>query len=290
MSRLVWQRAIQTTHRWNLAIKSRPVFYATGVATLKAFVCDVFIQSYAEGKTWKDMDYPRVLFFSTYGFLWLGIFHYWFYCKFVPRAIESRFIPSLLKKNHTIRGIGMTFIDLGIYSPFLYFPVFYVLQAQFYDGIGWNSAKKGFKRYWPKNFISDNCNCLGLWIPSQLISFIIMPAHLRIPWMTVVSFFWTLILSYLRGPRTDTEEVALVDDVQSLDYQLKDFQDKGMDINMIVDELHLKSQLDDGEIQTKAAESVDIFTMNIDQQQNTSDDNINDTIENQDKKTVTIEN
>ena len=118
-TRLMWQRAVATGHRWNTVIKSRPLLYAIGSATGKAFVCDIFVQYYAERKKWREMDYPRVLFFSTYGFVWLGIFHYYFYCRWMPRFFESKLLPKIIEQNHVTRGVAMTFTDLFIYSPFI---------------------------------------------------------------------------------------------------------------------------------------------------------------------------
>mmetsp|Transcript_20462 Transcript_20462/g.60898 ORF Transcript_20462/g.60898 Transcript_20462/m.60898 type:complete len:128 (-) Transcript_20462:1062-1445(-) len=51
--------------------------------------------------------------------------------------------------------------------------------------------------------------CWAVWVPAQLINFSVVPHHLRIPFVALVSFLWTIIISGMRG-RLEVKETKPV--------------------------------------------------------------------------------
>ena len=78
--------------------------------------------------------------------------------------------------------------------PLLYFPAFYSFKG-LVEGRPWlSSMSKCRAELW------ENLKALWMiWVPAQLINFAFVPRHLRIPFVALISFAWTIIISGMRG-------------------------------------------------------------------------------------------
>jgi len=105
--------------------------------------------------------------------------------------------------GHIASAPFKTLIDQGLHHPFLYFPAFYALK---YVAVKGEAPSEAYARY------SDElwCNCTALWtiwVPAQILNFSVVPAHLQIPYVAVVSFGWTIVLSTMRGSFSDKSDI-----------------------------------------------------------------------------------
>lgn len=63
-------------------------------------------------------------------------------------------------------------------------------------------------RKYAKNFRNDMFADMSIWVPSHFINFTFMPMHMRIPWVASTSFFYSVVLSYMRGGHDDEAHPA----------------------------------------------------------------------------------
>lgn len=82
--------------------------------------------------------------------------------------------------------------DLLIQTTLVTLPIAYLTKAMIFR----HSAKQGLKRYW--HDVKENgllTKYFLLWGPVQSVTFSLVPEHLRVSFIAVVSFFWLIILS-----------------------------------------------------------------------------------------------
>ena len=181
-----------------------------GICATSSTLSDMTVQIYNESKhKWKDIDKRRTLFFNQFGMWWLGLGQYYLYGRIFPR-----FFNHNIRIFRNLRPIQLTtvqiFVILFMYIPFIYFPAFYASKQVFYDYNGLHylnysnvskSSKRGIRMYYPHNYRNDMKRALGVWIPAHLLTFMVIPIHIRAVWVNSVSFVWTMILSAYNGPR-----------------------------------------------------------------------------------------
>merc|ERR1719378_1188327 len=89
--------------------------------------------------------------------------------------------------------------DLLIHIPLIYFPSFYIMK----DAIDLQSLKTKYAaeslRKYRENMLVDCRSAWILWGPTQILTFSIVPLHMRVPFVSSVNLLWTAILSALRG-------------------------------------------------------------------------------------------
>jgi len=155
---------------------------------LKTSAADLFAQKVVEKK--EDTDWRRNALFTFWGFAYLGCFQYYLYNTVFVRMCA----PLTSVVGHYGSAPVKTFIDQCLHHPFVYFPAFYLLKGVAED----RPLASSYVKY--KEDLWENCKALwALWVPAQLVNFALVPRHLRIPFVAGVSFFWTVILSSLRG-------------------------------------------------------------------------------------------
>ena len=173
----------------NNTLKKRPFLISLLSNTFKAGAADLITQKYVEQK--HEIDKKRLLTFSFFGFSYLGGWQYFLFNKLFVRCETLMKIKGF--SNYT-QSIVLTGIDMGIHTPFMYFPTFYALK-------GWiekesiDTSIQNMKM----NLYDDIKAMWSLWIPAQFCNFVLLPLHLRMPFITSVSFIWTIILSMTRG-------------------------------------------------------------------------------------------
>ena len=105
--------------------------------------------------------------------------------------------------------MGQVALDVGVVTPLIYYPVFYVFKesVQGAKGAAEATAKNqrsateiisnAFSKY-RANVKDDMVAFAKLWVPGDLIIYS-LPIWLRLPVNHAVSFVWTCILSVMRG-------------------------------------------------------------------------------------------
>jgi hypothetical protein len=177
------------------------------IATLKTSAADLVAQCVIERKSFKDIDWKRNLVFCIFGATYLGAFQYFYQVTIFKRifvGVEKFTTQSWvakLKDGPGLRALGaQTAMDLGMLS-FVYLPTFYVFKAGVFSS-SWSAsdwAKDGIGNY-TKNFSKDVYDVVRVWGPADLVCFSV-PLWLRLPVRHVVSFVWTVYLSFARGAK-----------------------------------------------------------------------------------------
>ena len=81
--------------------------------------------------------------------------------------------------------------DNFLFAPFLWIPGAYVAKGVVFQSNElvtlWNDLKEKhlLQRYW------------SVWFPAQMITFSVVPLHLRVPFMAAIGFLWFLLLTKL---------------------------------------------------------------------------------------------
>lgn len=173
----------------NGILRQRPLVVSLVGNTIKTATADIITQSIIEDK--KELDWKRLGLFTTFGFAYLGGWQYFLFNKAFVRCEKYM---SIRKYSRGTTSTVLTFLDLGIHTPLLYYPSFYALKG-YIDSEPISETVAKFK----KNIVDDMISMWQLWLPAQLINFSCVPIHMRMPFVTSVSFAWTIILSMQRG-------------------------------------------------------------------------------------------
>jgi protein Mpv17 len=173
----------------NTFLKQRPLLVSLVGNTVKTAIADGVTQMVIEEKG--EIDRKRLLLFTAFGFGYLGGWQYYLFNKlFVKCEI------AMLKLNYTrnVRACTLTFLDLAVHTPLMYFPAFYAFKGCV-EGASFEQSVLNYKN----NFRDDVLSLWKVWLPAQMFNFSCLPIHLRMPFITSVSFAWTIILSMHRG-------------------------------------------------------------------------------------------
>jgi hypothetical protein len=195
--------------------KDHPFAFQLLVATGKTSAADLIVQTVAERKSLREVDWKRNGIFVVFGFAYLGGFQYWLmvnkYRQWFPTMDAFAKLP-FRDKLHNVPGMldagKMVLFDIVVHLPMLYFPTYYTVKELVY-GTTWNPldwVKDGAAKY-SKNLHEDLTAMVQLWGPSDCVQFV-LPVHIRMPFRHIVSFFWTAYVSFTRGS-LDPAEAAV---------------------------------------------------------------------------------
>jgi hypothetical protein len=184
----------------------RPVVFGMGLSGFKTGGVDLFVQTQIETKELKDVDRKRFLFFTSFGFLYLGCVQYAIYVPLFRNIFPNMVSfskKSLVDKVRDKQGMKQiayqVSLDQFIHHPFLYFPTFYIVQQIVEnEKIDNKTIKTGLGRY-EENYQTDLFALWKIWIPATIINFTINPMWMRIPFTAMTSVLWTAMLSIMRG-------------------------------------------------------------------------------------------
>mmetsp|Transcript_7717 Transcript_7717/g.10112 ORF Transcript_7717/g.10112 Transcript_7717/m.10112 type:complete len:262 (+) Transcript_7717:147-932(+) len=186
--------------------REQPFVFQLLIATGKTAAADLLCQTVAEGKKLSEVDWKRNGIFVVFGAVYLGGFQYWImvnkYRQWFPTM--DRFGKlTLAQKLKDTAGIldaaKMVVFDIFIHLPIMYYPAFYTVK-ELVGGNSWNPvdwARNGVTKYY-NNSKEDLVAMVQLWGPSDCIQFA-LPTHIRMPFRHMVSFFWTVYVSFTRG-------------------------------------------------------------------------------------------
>jgi len=178
--------------RINSIMARHPWLSAVTITSTKTTAADWIVQTYIEKR--ETYDRRRGLVFFCFGFIYQGSCQY-----FMFNHIMEHFWPT---KNQTFRAalykVGLANI---ICDPMFFFPTFYYMREAL-NTDDWSRASfyVGLNNY-KANCFTDWYNSWKIWIPGFGVTFFIMPKHLRLPWMSLLSFVYCIILSITRGDR-----------------------------------------------------------------------------------------
>ncbi len=86
------------------------------------------------------------------------------------------------------------FLDQALHHPLIYFPTFFTLKA----AVSGKPLSTAVAKY--RTEIWDSTKALwAVWVPAQLVNFSLVPRHMRIPFVSAVSFGWCVILSTMQS-------------------------------------------------------------------------------------------
>jgi hypothetical protein len=192
--------------------KNHPFAFSVGVATVKTSAADLVAQMVAEGKTLEEVDWKRNGIFVVFGFAYLGCFQYWLmvnkFRQWFPTMDAFGKLPFAKKLKDTAGMMDagkMVVFDLIVHMPIIYFPTYYTVK-EFVSGHSWNPVdwiQNGVGKY-AKNANEDLTAMVQLWGPSNCVQ-AILPTHIRLPFRHIVSFFWTVYVSFTRGSIQEEE-------------------------------------------------------------------------------------
>ena len=182
----------------NDLIRRRPIITGTSIAVFKSIFADYLTQRMLEHRSFDEIDWKRNLCFGVFGFGYTGLICYGIYAKLYPYLFQNIF-KNVFNTNIK-QTIGQILIDQFIHSPLIYMPVFYCLKGFIYNGsMSKALINSSLNEYFCTNIKKDILALWMVWIPANMLTFTIIPLHLRVPYLTLVSFVWTVVLSALRG-------------------------------------------------------------------------------------------
>mmetsp|Transcript_148161 Transcript_148161/g.283931 ORF Transcript_148161/g.283931 Transcript_148161/m.283931 type:complete len:291 (+) Transcript_148161:65-937(+) len=184
----------------------KPCQFSIILATLKTWAADAFVQLLQRQHTaaW-SFDWGRSAAFILFGCLYIGVVQ-WFLCVSIltslfPEAAIFANEPWSEKLHDRIgqeEWVGQVFVSVFIFSVFFYFPAFYIIKAMVQES---TSVKcrihSALSKYW-KNIVTDNLCGASVWIIADLAIYA-QPIYLRMPLAHMISFGWTMFISFLRG-------------------------------------------------------------------------------------------
>ena len=170
----------------------RPMMVGAATATVKTTAADVLVQTALEGRRIEQLDTRRTLVFTIFGGCWMGVGQYLLYCR-----LFEWWVPG----TTALASASKAALDQLVHVPLLYFPIFYsvdaLLQGAWTRGLNEGVAHMRAKletELWPS--LKANWS---LWLPASFVGFKLVPAHLRIPYVSGVSMVWTTIMSIMQG-------------------------------------------------------------------------------------------
>jgi len=175
-------------------LKSKPLAVSLFANTTKTVAADILTQTVIEQKN--EIDLKRLAVFTTFGCGYLGGWQYFLFNKCFVRV--EQFL-ALRRFSKLSQSVTLTFLDMGVHTPLMYYPAFYMIKGQI-EGKEPSQSMVEYKN----NFASDMRSICQIWIPAQMINFSLVPLYLRMPYITSISFAWTVILSMMHGASKKT--------------------------------------------------------------------------------------
>lgn len=175
--------------------KRKPFLFNLFLSGTLMPIADYQIQK-SEGKKWDKQRTMTFFIFGLYnGTAWWMVYVTAF-SKMFPRAIRFSnlsWAEKLKDKVGQRQLLGQCCVDLFLYVPLCYYPMFYSFKA-----VLKGESIMDYLRKYKDNFFVDNGVQVGFFVPGDIVCFT-APAWLRMPVTHAVSYGWNLILSYLRG-------------------------------------------------------------------------------------------
>ena len=177
-------------------LRRHPFAGGVAITTAKTVAADLLVQAY-EAKPW---DRRRTALFALFGSVYQGGVQY----VIVNRVLEGLF-PGARARAVLAKVCGMNFVA----DPLLFLPCFYVFKEGVHHAGAAAApppppaapppspgalAARALARY-RENCVEDWRNSWCVWLPGHAVTYGLVPAHLRLPWISALSF------GYVENPR-----------------------------------------------------------------------------------------
>jgi hypothetical protein len=166
-------------------------------ATVTTTAVSATVTAIATTATATPIDMQRNLSFILYGGIYQGV---------AQEFIYNHLYPVWFGSGNTISiALIKVCFDLLVQTTTITLPIAYLTKALIYR----YSFKEAFRRY-GDDIINHGLlsKYFLLWGPVNILTFTVVPEHLRLTWIAMVSFFWLIILSSISSK---AEECALED-------------------------------------------------------------------------------
>lgn len=146
-------------------------------AVVKAVSADIVAQKVIEKR--EKLDFKRTAVFFCFGALYSGL---------ICNVLYSRIYPAVFATRSTkLNAILSAACDNFVNSPFIMFPLLYVLKSG-------GQVKEALMKY--KQEAWEACQTSWkIWIPAHCVTFSLIPYHLRLPYVSCVSFVFFTVVS-----------------------------------------------------------------------------------------------
>jgi len=166
----------------------RPVATSMAVTAVKAGAADVFVQTYVERSG--SIEPRRAATFALFGFSYQGCFQYVVINHLLEHRFPGRSIGNIIRKVCAVNLIA---------DPIFFFPAFYTLREWMHTrSLGPGTFVTAMRNY-SEGIREDLRNTWAVWFPGHMITFGVIPPHLRMPWVAALSFSYMVVLSMTRG-------------------------------------------------------------------------------------------
>jgi len=185
-----------------------PFVFQAIFATGKTAISDLVVQVFIEKK--EEIDWKRTSVFAAFGFGYLGCAQWFFYVTCMKRlfpnmaSFAAKPLKEKLKDGPGLKAlVGQIGFDLLVVTPFFYFPFFYMFKQSIQGGFNFGELDPAtvVADAWAKykfNMVDDLTAFWSLWLPGDIFIYAI-PIWMRLPANHLLSWFWTMFLSAMRG-------------------------------------------------------------------------------------------
>ncbi|KAJ1459027.1 hypothetical protein M885DRAFT_435717 [Pelagophyceae sp. CCMP2097] len=186
------------------------------LAGFKAVAADLIVQKGVEGR--KTVDLKRSALFLGFGAVYMGGVQFIFYVDVLgylfPRAEQfaaQSWAKKLRDKAGMVAVLNQTALEQCVHTPLCFFPAYYIAKEACLGDASkrcdTNVVEVALGEY-RKNFFVDMSADACIWCPAHLFNFAFLPMHLRVPFVSCVSFSYLLVLSWFRGAPADATTTA----------------------------------------------------------------------------------
>lgn len=170
---LAYINSVAKKHVWKVSLVT---------TACKGMLADIVAQKVFEKK--EQLDYKRTGLFFMFGAVYSGCICHGLWTKVYPMVFTSRFT--------SLNALGAILFDNLVNTPFIFFPIFYAMKECLFSASG--NLTTALKK-WQKEAFEASTASWKLWFPAHVITFGLMPVHLRIPFGSIVSFFYFMMVS-----------------------------------------------------------------------------------------------
>mmetsp|Transcript_29976 Transcript_29976/g.41845 ORF Transcript_29976/g.41845 Transcript_29976/m.41845 type:complete len:239 (+) Transcript_29976:57-773(+) len=178
----------------NAWAQRRPLLASVLSTTSKAWAADLFVQKVVEKRD--RIDLRRSVLFASFAMTYQGLFQY----------ATFNTLGTYIWPGQGLRAVVSKVIGVNFFlDPVFFFPSFYTMKelvnVNVTDGRKLEISQAlsdGMKKY-RQNCYQDWFNTWVMWVPGHIITFGVVPPHLRMPWVAALSFSYMCVLSFSRG-------------------------------------------------------------------------------------------
>jgi len=161
--------------------KTSPALAAGLTCGVKASLSDTISQKSIE--TEHDFCWSRNRAFILYGALYQGCAQHFIFNEIYPMVFGTG-------TDFSTVAVKVLFDQL-VLTPLLCLPIAYLVKAAVFG----RPLSSGLEHYMEDAKRDLLWKYWAIWTPTQCLTFSVVPVHLRIPFIAVISFFWLILLS-----------------------------------------------------------------------------------------------